>query len=515
MFCYKCGTEIPEGAGFCHKCGSKAIEAGKLQQTSGELPVNTGSENDIPQRVSETVADCQSQRPVIPVNKTGKKKFKKWPLILGITFCAIIAVVVFIIGYSNSYYFKPVNLSKKYENQEEGIFFQYPEEWEIIDASYYYSSAADIENTVVLLINEDRRGIHSLIHVSKFPADKEAIDHLFISDEEFASTFDDKAMIIGTAVTNLNGIDVRRISYVEQEGLYYLSFFYGMGSNLYRIDFICHENVKDSMERFFAAVAGSYTVTQTVSDNSVPEGSICFSGIPVHEILGLWATGVVREFGIPDDTDGNGLLSYDEAMFNMWDDFTIDSITSFYPEYFSINEHTFNIDSDELVELLGQNYEEEWLTDGYYMTYRYPEYTISFCINKFGEVEHIVIHNLAIDRSGPSDGTVTGYQEPIDSYYELSGMYSGNSEHSVLSLSIYSSQEEGETAIGSVDISVGGNLNYYGNVIPSSKDIFYVETDTGGEVLLVKSIMDGVIVLQLYVDGQWVEDYLMQEHYES
>lgn len=119
------------------------------------------------------------------------------------------------------------------------------------------------------------------------------------------------------------------------------------------------------------------------------------------------------------------------------------------------------------------------------------------------------------DIRGLSDGTVTGYQEPIDYYYELSGRYSGSVEQSVLSLSIYSSQEEGETAIGNVDISVGGILHYYGDVILSSKDIFYVETDAGGEVLLVKSTLDGVIVLQLYVDGQWIEDYRMQEHYES
>jgi len=103
----------------------------------------------------------------------------------------------------------------------------------------------------------------------------------------------------------------------------------------------------------------------------------------------------------------------------------------------------------------------------------------------------------------------------IEHYYELSGRYRGNSEQSVLSLSIYSSQEEGVTEIGNVEISVGGSLQYCGNVIPSSKDTFYVETDTGGEVLLVKSTVDGIIVLELYVDGQKIEDYRMQEHYES
>ena len=27
MFCYKCGTQIPEESGFCHKCGAKLIHA--------------------------------------------------------------------------------------------------------------------------------------------------------------------------------------------------------------------------------------------------------------------------------------------------------------------------------------------------------------------------------------------------------------------------------------------------------------------------------------------------------
>lgn len=513
MFCSKCGTRLPEGAIFCQKCGTKVTDAGKVQQASGELPVNAGLEDDKQQHASETFTDCQVRKPVIPVNKTGKKKFRKWPLILGITFCAIIAVVVFTIRYSNSYYYKEVNLSKKYENEEEGIFFQYPEEWEeIMDASEYYSSASDVENLIVLLVNRDRRGINSLIQVLKFPADQWSIDHLFISDEEFISTFHENAIILETAITNVSGIDVRRISYVENESLYYLSFFYGKGSDLYRVDFICHVNMQNVMQRFFTAIMGSYTITPAVPENSDFEGNICFSGIPVSEVLGSWGARVVKKFGY---TDGNGLLSYNGAIFNMWDDFTIDSITSFYPKYFSINEYALNVGSDELVGLLGQNYEEEWLMGGYYMTYSYPEYSISFCINKFREVEHIVIYNHAIDRGGLSDGTVTGYQEPIDYYYELSGRYSGRVEQSVLSLSIYSSLEEGETAIGNVDISVKGIQNYHGDVFFSSKDIFYVETDTGGKVLLVKSTSDGIIVLQLYVDGQWIEDYWMQEHYES
>ena len=34
MFCFKCGTEIPEGAAFCHKCGTKVLVEDIMQKSS-------------------------------------------------------------------------------------------------------------------------------------------------------------------------------------------------------------------------------------------------------------------------------------------------------------------------------------------------------------------------------------------------------------------------------------------------------------------------------------------------
>lgn len=105
--------------------------------------------------------------------------------------------------------------------------------------------------------------------------------------------------------------------------------------------------------------------------------------------------------------------------------------------------------------------------------------------------------------------------EPIENYYGLSGAYSGSLEQSTLSLSIYSSQEEGEVAIGNVEIYVEGGWYYSGNVVPIEKDVYQVVTETGEEVLLVASTSDSSIGLQLYVDGEYIEEYWMTEHYES
>lgn len=99
----------------------------------------------------------------------------------------------------------------------------------------------------------------------------------------------------------------------------------------------------------------------------------------------------------------------------------------------------------------------------------------------------------------------------------LSGLYGGTMGQSTISLSIYSSQEEGETGIGNAEIYVeGGQYSYNGQIAGVAINVYEVMADTGEEVLLAASASDdGVIMLQLYVDGQLIEEYLMLEHYES
>lgn len=44
MFCYKCGTKMPDGAMFCHKCGAQMLPEKEVQMTSGEDVVNSTAE---------------------------------------------------------------------------------------------------------------------------------------------------------------------------------------------------------------------------------------------------------------------------------------------------------------------------------------------------------------------------------------------------------------------------------------------------------------------------------------
>ncbi|WP_172472143.1 hypothetical protein, partial [Thomasclavelia cocleata] len=79
-----------------------------------------------------------------------------------------------------------------------------------------------------------------------------------------------------------------------------------------------------------------------------------------------------------------------------------------------------------------------------------------------------------------------------------------------------SSQEEGETGIGNAEIYVeGGQYSYNGQIAEAAVNVYKVATDTDEEVLLAASMSDDTIMLQLYVDGQLIEEYLMMEHYES
>ena len=283
----------------------------------------------------------------------------------------------------------------------------------------------------------------------------------------------------------------------------------------------------DIYEPVFEAIMSSYKVNSSVSviDTNVPVVDICFKDIPIEELLNFGAVEIVQCFGSGYYANGSGGISYDKIEFYMLDDETVGYIWSFYPECFSINGNTLSINSegviysDEIIELLGSDYEDEWLSSGYYMTYYYPTYALSFGINKFSEVSDIRIYNIPVGNSDTSvyssGDTLAGYQEPIENYYKLSGAYAGITGQSTLSVSIYSAQEEGEVEIGNAEIYSGNGQYYFGTIIPTEENVYKVEAGTGEEVLLVETESSEGIVLQLYVDGQYLEEYRMTEHYES
>jgi hypothetical protein len=111
----------------------------------------------------------------------------------------------------------------------------------------------------------------------------------------------------------------------------------------------------------------------------------------------------------------------------------------------------------------------------------------------------------------PSDMKVDSKE--IDSS-ELSGYYGGTLGQSSISMYMYSSPDG--VAVGYAEVYVeGGQYFYVGEIGELKTNVYKVATDTGEDVLLGLYKQDDEIMIQLYVDGQFIEEYLMGERYES
>lgn len=417
-----------------------------------------------------------------------------------------------------------VILTETFIDQNTGISFRYPAGWTILDSSseFHPVEMIDSGNTsdriasfnVNMIFDMDPYGVFTQSEASVRKAVSESNTFLDFGDVLLG---DIPAKVLAYQTKGLNSDDI------------VVMYWYKLGEDTYQVTCSCTASAIDIYGPVFDAVMNSYTIITSMQRNpdidyNIPTSDIRFNDIPVEELLNSSAVELVQRFGGAYNADGNGRIYYDEIGFYMLDDETVDYIWSFYPEYFSINGYTLNMNSegviysDEIIELLGRDYADEWLDIGYFMSYQYPAYILSFEINKYNEVCSIMLRNSFGMENSPfdynADGNMAG-SEPIESYYMLSGSYSGYREQSILSLSIYSSQEEGETSIGTVEIYVAGEYYCSGEVVPINKGTYKVTADTQEEIVLMAYESDSNIVLQLYADGQYIEEYWMVEHYES
>lgn len=84
MFCYKCGSQLPDGAKFCQNCGTKVIYGNVVRETDTPIPE---------QQNINISADKQKQLQ-ISGKKTDKKKSKRLLVILGVAVLGVIAIIV-------------------------------------------------------------------------------------------------------------------------------------------------------------------------------------------------------------------------------------------------------------------------------------------------------------------------------------------------------------------------------------------------------------------------------------
>ncbi len=267
MFCPNCGTKALDNAEFCQQCGAKLL---------------AGAEE---KKQTETSAwQTQVQSGQYPIGAP-EKKGKKWPIILGIAagiICLLVILVVIVGGSISSKKqsqedSKEENLSEKnlsemdlsetYTNEEEGISFQYPSGWKLVREDKFADYIKEEEYDLVLLVNEndDQPEENSMIWISKFEAMPQEIDAFFTDDENFASIFEleNDAIAKDTSMTKIDGVAARTITYtyVDEDSMGYQSYFYAVGSTLYRISFCYAGESAGNRQKLFDAIIDSYKIT--------------------------------------------------------------------------------------------------------------------------------------------------------------------------------------------------------------------------------------------------------------
>lgn len=275
-------------------------------------------------------------------------------------------------------------LTEYYTNEIEGISFNYPMGWNILekDSEYEVVEIIDSKNNadnvatfrVSRILEQNPYGV--------FTVDEITIQNNISEYGEFFGLWDTTigdvpAKCLMFQTESWNGESIEKM------------YWYRNGEEVYQIE--CSYNISSAgiYEPIFDAIMDSYAVTVVLAqmDYVTSDTDICFNGILISELLNSTSTQLVQTFGGNYYADGSGKIAYDDITFYMLDDETVDTIWSFSPEYFMARGYTLDINldfvvtEDEIVELLGHNFEEEWSESGYYITYDYPAYTISFGIN--------------------------------------------------------------------------------------------------------------------------------------
>lgn len=365
MFCHKCGAQIVEGAAFCQKCGVK-------------LPADN-SEQTLP-----NMADHQAQPDNEPTSVPKKKQGKKLPIILGVLGILVLLFIIIAFfsgnkdaatgGNKNSVDPSGVNLSQSYTNEEEGISFKYPKAFVPISEEEYINRFGDIEDEeypLVLLANEID-GLpeeNSYIMVSKSSEAQGIISRLFIDDEQFASTFDDDVTVKETSITEIDRVSARTITYLTSDGIGYQSYFYAVGSTLYRIDFSWMGESSGNLQRFFDAIIGSYKITPSETANVSETATIAdtadkllYKGIPVDTVMQMTEADVIAAFGKPDVYEfdeyyrGNRMEYESEYLYLYTSPDSIVDCADFPTKDVTLNGQSLNLYFDDLVNLLGDDY---------------------------------------------------------------------------------------------------------------------------------------------------------------
>lgn len=206
MFCYKCGTKLPDGAMFCHKCGAQMLPEKEVQMTSEEDVVNSTAEQLLREKMLGGSEDdsFHNMKENVPL----KRKSKKLPVLIGsIVLILIAAFTITMAGRKSddkeyaeeqnevSDLRKKIDLSETFSDQDTGITFQYPAKWLMLDSSGEYNivEMIDSENTpdhiatfkVSVIFDQDPYGVYTQDEVSVEEIVNEYGKFLSLEDMQF------------------------------------------------------------------------------------------------------------------------------------------------------------------------------------------------------------------------------------------------------------------------------------------------------------------------------------------
>lgn len=485
MFCRQCGAQIPDGAKFCRNCGAKAD------------------------------GDNSAPMPSVPdgANQSKGKKSKKGLVILGaVILFAIIAVIVALNWEGEIDYVGTVKEHMPFEKLPytyEEVLNQYiiSAEWKVReeDDEVHY---VDVEGKV--------NGIEdSELKVTiKVQVDPDDSGHAKIKPYSAAIVEDGERETI-------KGQDV-------VDFLYALFSMYDDGEK--DLSSLAEDSALQGEAGGTETLTDEDTDAADMDDNTANTG-ICFYDIPVSEWFAADKEELAQWLGddaIVNEYDGVESVSYGETDIYLREDGSVSGISSYELEKLSVDGQYFHADSDEAIEgtikeLFGPDYETEdnWFSGGYMSTiYRYQQYLISFDFSRYDGR-----WSLWIGKPSDEEEEIFGYEEegdpssvyipePLENYLRLSGSYSDSMGQSTLGIGIYTSQEEGEIEIGTVGLYTEDEEYFVGYLIPTAKGIYEVVTETGEEVILMEVGSEDIVTLDMYVDGQYLEEYQMTEHYQ-
>lgn len=523
MFCHKCGTQISDGSVFCPKCGAK-IESADTDQQSMDIPVPdtkgqqaSGSEKDTQQATSNNTAKVNgglrkaanigsvlmwgslvllmpfwplriSPFILVPIAAIGMilKVFGPKPLSLSTKIEAAVGVILLVVIIAVSVRSSGVESDKYVQIVKSGTLDVYPQ----MTVGEAFDDFLDNPKWESGLSDDNERFVNVKGGILYYDEEAEIIVQFFVDEKDNSFQYH---------ACEIDGI--------PQNNLVVLDLF----ETIYNGDSVSTEpdsqSGSNSKTRSYDASFGNMEVTLNYAQFTDRfEDEWTGEKYPDEGFVFLYVAYTVKNIGTTSGNMGVGKLVYDGTY--KYNAYSTLGYQLGIPPLAEPSEGAFIfmvpidvMDSDKSLVLN--------IEDGG------NEILISYTIRPSDILlETSEVSDYTEEKTFSYD-TTAGFSQPLEYYYQLSGLYEGSTGQSSLSISIYSSQGEEETEIGNVWMYVDGEQYYLGMIIAEQNDIYLVESDTGEEVVLNAYTYEGTIVIDLYVDGQYIDTYTMVEHYVS